>query len=51
MKEKRLMNKDSKALYFLIGVLTALIVLFFAGFILFENNINLIAASDLVKQK
>ncbi|MCJ7552627.1 MAG: lytic transglycosylase domain-containing protein [Ignavibacteriaceae bacterium] len=50
MKEKRLINKNSKAFYFLIGALTAVIVLIIAGFIFFGNNINLIAASDLVSK-
>ncbi len=50
MKEKRLMNKNSKAFYFIIGALTAVIVLIITGSIFFENNINLIAATDLVSK-
>lgn len=46
MKEKKFMKKNSKALYFLMGITATIIFLLFAGMIFFTNGENVLAASD-----
>ena len=45
-KEKDSMNLNSKTFYFILGALTSITVLIIAGFILYSNSKDIVAASD-----
>jgi hypothetical protein len=45
-KEKDSMNLNSKTLYFILGVVTSITALVIAGFILYSNSEDIVAASD-----